>query len=50
MDGCICLIHHPKDKTEAKKRLEDARRLEDSVGIVIALAQLAPCRTRKEKK
>lgn len=49
-DGCTCVIHHPKDKREAIKRLKDARKVNDDVAIIIALVQLAPCRTRKEKK
>ena len=50
MNNCTCLIHHPKDKKDTIKRLEDARQVGDNVGIIIALVQLAPCKTRKENK
>ena len=45
-NDCTCIIYHPKDRTEAVKRLDYARKVNDDVGIVIALVQLAPCRTR----
>ena len=48
-DDCTCVFYHPKDKTKVKQMLEEARRVGDSVAIVIALAQLAPCRTRNKK-
>lgn len=49
INDCTCVIYHPKDREEVIKRLDYARKVDDSVGIVIAIMQLAPCRTRKEK-
>jgi len=50
MNKCTCIIHHPETQKERKKiieLLEYYRRVGDSNGIMLSLAQLGECKTRK---
>ena len=46
---CICIIKHAistEDRLEARHRLTNARVMGDSVGLMVALAQLSRCPQR----
>lgn len=53
MAECHCIIRHaitPEEREEAKKALDSAREVGDSLGTMIALNALTPCPAQKGQK
>lgn len=48
MSECHCIIRHartPEEQAEVAKGLKYARSVGDSAGVMLALAQLGPCKS-----